>query len=387
MIPLNRTPISAAQVARAVRDASRAGRTEIFRRFEVALRERFAWAGPLALGSSARDLLRQCLSAYCPPGSDSRVIVPAYCCRAVGEAVRLAGATAVPCDIDPATGGIDPEALDRVMDAKTRAVILIPLFGVLGKIGTCAKAAAQRGIPVIVDSAPVFSAGLIRLLERPASVFIFSFAAGKQLPIFSGGAALVREAALEDHLRRSFLDTPSSARTNAVTLAKALAYAASWRSTIPGVLARFAKNRARQEGPGSSSLSKFSAALGLQLLASVVCDLDQRLANERAYRAEFAIANLGEALVLACDPTPTLPLLRLPILLQDPEHRNRVMNRLWREGVWSSETGYPVASGEAQHPGASSYSRRILTLPVHGGVTTAEIRRTVSAVAAELAVR
>jgi dTDP-4-amino-4,6-dideoxygalactose transaminase len=388
MIPLNRTPMSAAQVARAVRNVSQLGRTEVFRQFEIALGQWFAWNGPIAFGRSARDLLRQCLASYCPPGSNARVIVPAYCCRAVGEAVRAAGAAAVPCDIDPRNGGIDPKALERLMDAGTRALILIPLFGVLGGIEACAKAATERGIPVIIDSAPVFSPRLVRLLENQASVFIFSFAGGKQLPVFGGGVALIREGAVGEHVRRSFLDTPSSGGGDVVTLVKALAYTASWRSTIPLALAKSAAKWARREESGSSSFSSLAATLALQLLPNLALELDQRLANERAYRDEFARTELpaprgGEALTLACDQAPTLPLLRFPILLQHSHRRDRMLDRLWRGGVWASETGYPVSPGEGHYPKASFYAQRLLTLPIHGSITTADIRHIVALITTE----
>lgn len=91
-----------------------------------------------------------------------QVIVPAFTWVSTANVVLYLGATPVFCDIDPHTFNIDPQALQKKITAKTKAIMVVHLFGlcahmdeikaVAGDIplvedGACAAGAAYKGIP------------------------------------------------------------------------------------------------------------------------------------------------------------------------------------------------------------------------------------------------
>jgi dTDP-4-amino-4,6-dideoxygalactose transaminase len=62
-------------------------------------------------------------------GEGDEVIVPAYTFPATASVVRLAGATPVLVDVDPATFNLDPARVYEAVTPRTKAVLAVHLFG------------------------------------------------------------------------------------------------------------------------------------------------------------------------------------------------------------------------------------------------------------------
>ena len=57
------------------------------------------------------------------------VIMPAFTFAAVAEVVLLLGGVPVFADVDESTFNIDPESVDRMVSARTKAIVPVHLFG------------------------------------------------------------------------------------------------------------------------------------------------------------------------------------------------------------------------------------------------------------------
>jgi perosamine synthetase len=143
-----------------------------------------AHATPTASGTGGLTLALHALGV----GSGDEVIVPTYVCRSVLEAVRMAGATAVLCDVGD-DWMMHPDAVERVRSARTRALIAVSIFG----LACDHEALARCGLPIIDDRCQAFG------LPRPASALVrysvCSFHATKCLTTGEGGAVLAWSAA------------------------------------------------------------------------------------------------------------------------------------------------------------------------------------------------
>ncbi|HEY3686254.1 MAG TPA: aminotransferase class I/II-fold pyridoxal phosphate-dependent enzyme [Streptosporangiaceae bacterium] len=84
---------------------------------------RYAAAGGVLVTIGANEAVFLAVMAYCGPGDEVIVPVPAWAHYA--ECVRLAGATPVPLPLDPASGyRLDPDALAAACTPRTRMIVV-----------------------------------------------------------------------------------------------------------------------------------------------------------------------------------------------------------------------------------------------------------------------
>jgi perosamine synthetase len=154
-------------------------------------------AGGVAVNSGTCALHLALLAVGVTPGSD--VLVPAYCCAALLNAVRLADAEPVLVDAEPGGFNISAEDARRRITPRAAAVVVAHLFGDPVRLGPF----LQLGIPVIEDCAQSFGAtdGPARTGGRGAAA-IGSFYATKVITTGHGGLVstqdMARLAALRD---------------------------------------------------------------------------------------------------------------------------------------------------------------------------------------------
>jgi dTDP-3-amino-3,4,6-trideoxy-alpha-D-glucose transaminase len=119
------------------------------------------------------------------PGDD--VVVPSFTFYASAEAVPPTGARPVFCDVDPETFCVTPEAVKAALTPRTKAVIVVHLFGNVAPV----REIEALGVPVIEDAAQ--AAGSLSEQGRPGSLgtaATFSFFPSKNLGCFGDGGAI-----------------------------------------------------------------------------------------------------------------------------------------------------------------------------------------------------
>ena len=130
------------------------------RKFEAAFAERHHVKYAVAV-TSATTALHLALIALDIKAGDE-VIVPAFTWVSTANVVLYQGAKVVFCDIDPNTFNLDPKKLKDKITSKTKAIMVVHLFGlcapmdeitaVAGDIpliedGACAAGSAYKGVP------------------------------------------------------------------------------------------------------------------------------------------------------------------------------------------------------------------------------------------------
>lgn len=125
------------------------------------------------------------------PGDE--VIVPSHTFISTALAVVHAGAAPVFCDVtDDQT--IDPRAIEPLVTPRTRAVIVVHLFGVVCAMDRILDAARRHGLPVIEDCAQC--AGGEFHGRRPGTLGdagAFSFSQGKHVSTGGEGGMIVTD--------------------------------------------------------------------------------------------------------------------------------------------------------------------------------------------------
>jgi dTDP-4-amino-4,6-dideoxygalactose transaminase len=110
----------------------------------------------MGLGSGT-DALRLALAAL-GVGPGDEVVTPAFSFVASASTIVMAGAQPVFVDIDPATFALDPDALESALTRRTRAIIVVHLYGHPGAIDRITEIARRRGVPLIEDAAQAIGA-------------------------------------------------------------------------------------------------------------------------------------------------------------------------------------------------------------------------------------
>ncbi len=115
-----------------------------------------------------------------PPGSE--IIVPAFTFWVVPEIARVAGLTPVFADIDPATFTLSPQAVERAVTPKTRAVLPTHLYGLSCDMDPILDIAQRHNLKVIEDCAHSLGATYKgRMVGTLGDGSFFSFQAFKPL--------------------------------------------------------------------------------------------------------------------------------------------------------------------------------------------------------------
>ena len=189
-------------------------------------------------------------------GPGDEVIVPANTFVASAEAVVLAGATPRFADVSPRTLLLTPDDLEAAITGRTRAVIVVHLYGQMPDMDALRRTADRAGIWLIEDAAQ--AQGATWRGRRAGSIGqagCFSFYPGKNLGAFGDAGAVVtadadlakRIRSLRDHgrapgshYRHELVGTNSRLDAlQAVVLTAKLARLDAWNEARQSIAARY----------------------------------------------------------------------------------------------------------------------------------------------------
>src|SRR5260370_3771942 len=132
----------------------------------------------------------------CGVATGDEVILPPFTFVATGSAVSALGAKPVFADIHPTTYNIDPAQLERRVTARTRAIVVVHLYGLAADMDPILEFARKRNLPVVEDSAQAIGAGYKgRRTGSLSDVACFSFYPTKNLGACGDAGMIVTNSA------------------------------------------------------------------------------------------------------------------------------------------------------------------------------------------------
>jgi perosamine synthetase len=293
-----------------------AGKGRFVREFEERFAERHGRPAAVSTNSGTAALHVALVELGIGPGDE--VIVPALTFVATANAVSYVGATPVFVDVDPATYTIDPASLEAAVTARTRAVIVVHLYGHPADMDAIAAIARARDLAVIEDATEALGS---TYRDAPcgtlADVGCFSFNGNKVITSGGGGMVLAREPARLDHMRHLTV-----------------------QARIPGT-----REYLHDEVGFNYGLSNLQAAVGLAQLER----LDAMVEARRALGARYAAGLAGVEDLTFCAEAPWARSNHwLMSVLVDPavagRDRDDVMDALANVGVEARPFFTPLSS-------------------------------------------
>ena len=322
-------------------------------------------------GKTALYLLLRALRRLAPDRDE--VILPAYTdeglllpCRGVVSKITL---------VDFPVGGytMDGSETARLMTERTLAVVAVHQFGLAVDLGPLLDRARAMGAFVLEDCAQSFG-GILegRPLGMRGDGGFTSFGRGKNLAAAGGGAVWANRRDVEEALREVEGELAESGESRAV-IAAALAAVAAVSRPRAYAWARPLARRFRAGPPTGFMKTKIGAARAAAATAALDrMDVDAKTRESNGRALAEALRTGGGA-----RPLPVfegrVALNRFPLWCASSEDRDAVLARL-QAGHVEAAILYPRPLDGA-FPGARAAADRILTLPVHPFVTTADCER------------
>ncbi|MFC1551239.1 DegT/DnrJ/EryC1/StrS family aminotransferase [Candidatus Latescibacterota bacterium] len=124
--------------------------------FEEKAAEYCTTSHAVGCASGTDAILLALLALGIGPG-DEVITTPYTFFATTGSIVRL-GAKPVYCDINADTFNIDPEGIEALVTDKTKAILVVHLYGLMADMDSIKAVADKHGIPVIEDAAQAIGA-------------------------------------------------------------------------------------------------------------------------------------------------------------------------------------------------------------------------------------
>jgi perosamine synthetase len=333
--------------------------------FEAALATYHAVPHAVAVSSGTAGLHLALLTLGIGEGDE--VIVPSFAFIAVANAVLQVRATPVFAEIDTLTLNLDPEAIERAVTPRTRAILVVHTFGVPADMDALQAIVRRHNLLILEDACEAIGAEIgdpahSRLAGSFGDLAVLGFYPNKQLTTGEGGAVLARDPAHAARLR---------SLRNQGRLATI-----DWLD--------------HAEVGYNYRLSDLACALGRVQLSRI----DEILALRRAVAERYHALFTDMAI-----PGLELPPLTLPhrtiswfvYVVRLPEHvdRERVRAALATCGIATGRYFAPIHMQPAWHahpsacaavlPITESIARRTLALPFFNRITAGQQQEVVSA--------
>ena len=156
----------------------------------------------VGVGNGFDALLLSLMALGIGPGDE--VIVPSHTFVATWLAVSHCGANLIPAEVNPATYNIDFDSVEARISAKTKAIIVVHLYGQPADLDAAITIREKYGVAIIEDAAQAHGARYKKKkIGGHGDLVAWSFYPGKNLGAMGdGGAVTTNDSELAGNVRR-----------------------------------------------------------------------------------------------------------------------------------------------------------------------------------------
>ncbi len=299
------------------------------------------------------------LGYYAMGLTSGEVITTPFTFVATSHALMRIGARPVFADIDPETMCLSPDAAEKLITPRTKAIVPVHVYGNVCDVERFERLGKKYGVKIIYDAAHAFGVKVERWksgkVEKPGNAAIsigccgdmsmFSFHPTKLFHSCEGGLLVFKDAKVQEKLYelRNFAIHGELSCTDVGTNAK---------------------------------MNELQALMGLECLKKIDELLECRQKIYAAY--EDAFADSEDVKLVPYSQNKAY----VPVLFSDFETRERVYSELKeRCNVFSRRYFYPLLTDFAPYvyamgtcPVAENLASRVLTLPTYYGLPLDDVR-------------
>ncbi len=326
-------------------------------------------------------------------GAGDEVIIPAFTCVVVPNAIIYCGAKPVYVDIDAQTFNLDPDQLGKKLNSKTKLIIAQNTFGLSSNIDAIKKVANDAGIPVIEDCTHGFGGyykGVPNGLHADAAFFSTQW--NKPFSTGLGGFVYAKDPSLAEALQAFEQSLPSPSKAQQLIMRLQLfirKYILSPAIYWPLVrLFRFLSKKGIVKGSSAGveserpvmpddylmGLGEVQAREGISALDNFAANLSHRQKLAAMYNQ--CLVDLGKEPVYIPDYAKHT-FVQFPILVKDPDaFTEKAAQHKIPLNNWMCSPIHPVTEHLdrwqyhwGENPVAEEICRHILNLPTDLGIS------------------
>ncbi|PSK96919.1 dTDP-4-amino-4,6-dideoxygalactose transaminase [Haloactinopolyspora alba] len=328
--------------------------------------------------SSGTAALHLAVAAVDPEPGDEIIVPPI---SDIGSVAPVLAQNAVPvfADVDPVTGCLDPDRVAELVSPRTRAIVVVHLFGKAADVTRLRALADANGVMLIEDCAQAYltpvSAGSA-LAGTAGHLGCFSLQQHKHVTAGDGGLVVTDDAGLAERMRR-FADKGWPRETGERAY---LHFALNYRMTE--LVAAVAREQLRKLPDVVTARRRHAARLTAQLADLPGATLPADAGDHSYWYYPLLIDGLDEpglqryAAALTSEGVPAVPgYLRRPLYAEP----------VLREPRTYGMSGYPLRGSTEYSDGLcpvaeSLVYRRLVVLPCNENFTDADVDDVAAAV-------
>ena len=326
--------------------------------------------------SSGKAALTLILNALKTLNQRQEALIPAYTCFSVPSAIVKAGLKVSLCDIDSQTFDFDYKLLEKAINKNTLCVIPNHLFGIPADMDKINSICKDKDIFVIEDAAQAMGGSYKgSKLGTIGDVGFFSLGRGKNITCGSGGIIVTNSDTIAHAIEKEYaqFDKPS-AMEQIINFCKAILM----RLFIHPSLYWFPSGLPFLKLGETIFHKDFPIKKLSGMEAGLLNDWQRRLEESNQIRKENA-----KLFYTFIAPSPlggegrgegAIPYLRLPVLVNNKETRDKIFCLLQENGLGVSSM-YPSPINEIAEikhqfdgnmfPNSTRVSETLLTIPTH----------------------
>lgn len=321
--------------------------------------------------SSGKAALALILAALKSLSDRRQVVIPAYTCFSVPSAIAKAGLEITLCDVDPLSFDFDYKLLPQVMTSNTLCVVPDHLFGIPSDMDRLVALCKDRGVFIVEDAAQAMGGRYKgKTIGTIGDVGFFSFGRGKNITCGSGGVIVTNSDAIAKAVAAQYANLREPGVASALKdFFQVLFMSVFIRPSLYWLPAgmpflRLGETIFHKDFP-VEKLSRRKAGL--------LRHWWKRLTQSNQTRTETAIY-LSERLQMKAPWPPPIPYLRLPVLMDSREARDRIYSLSQKRGLGISRM-YPSPINDIEEikasfkgkdfPAAEMIAEKLLTVPTH----------------------
>lgn len=288
------------------------------------------------------------LGYYAMGLSNGDVITTPFTFVATSHALKRIGANPVFADIDPETMCLSPDAAEKLITPRTKAIVPVHVYGCACDVEGFKRLGEKYGVKIIYDAAHAFG---VKSLTTSGDMSMFSFHPTKLFHSCEGGLLVFKDAAIQKKLfqLRNFA---IEGETECVDVGS------------------------------NAKMNELQALMGLECLKKIAELLDYRQKVYAVYKSVFDECDGVKLIDKSCNKA------YVPILFQDLSTRELVYKELIEKcNVYSRRYFYPLLTDFAPYvygrgccPIAEDIASRVLTLPTYYGLSLEDVKSIAEAV-------
>ena len=290
------------------------------------------------------------------------VITTPYSFVATTHSIWWNGLTPVFVDVDPATGNLNPQKIEEAITPKTTAIMPVHVYGNPCDIEAIQEIADRYGLAVIYDAAHAFNVKVNgRTILDAGDMNTLSFHATKTYNTVEGGALICHDARTKKR----------------IDYLKNFGFAGETTVVAPGI---------------NSKMDEIRSAYGLCNLKHIDGAIAARKKVAEAYRK--ALANVPGISMFKERDDVTYNYSYFPIFVNEAEYgmsRDALYEKMKSQNVLGRRYFYPLISDFAIYRGLPSAAKsnlpvatrmadEVICLPMHAGLSGADIERVLNAI-------